>query len=126
MPSTVSSRLSGLGELGWDSTEQWREEMCFFKVSTDEKVLVGHFPHLKGLSGTDLRSLIGCGGDMASETGSASTALADPPCFLSRCLSQLDLVVNSSGQCGHLKGFCPVWVSTWRRKDEDHGNLRWQ
>lgn len=72
--------------------------MCFFKVSIVEKVLVGQVPHLKGLSGTVRMSFTGCGGVTVSGTGSASIALADPPCFLNKCLSQLDLVVNSKGQ----------------------------
>ena len=89
-------------------------------------MLVGQDTHLYGLSGTALMSLIGCGGDTVSGIGSARIALAEPPCFLSKWRSQLDLVVKSSVQCGHLNGFCPVWVRTWRRSDDDQGNLRWQ
>lgn len=85
-------------------------------------MLVGHEWHLNGLSGTVLISF--CGGDTASGMGSASMALADPPCFLKRWRSQLDLVVKSKVQWGHLKGFWPVCVRTWRRSDDDQGNFR--
>lgn len=49
---------------------------------------------------------------MVSVIGSAKIARADPPCFRKRWRSQLDLVVKSNVQCGHLNGFCPVWVRT--------------
>lgn len=124
--SDASSLISGFGEPGCESPVPCREDMCFFKVSIEEKVLLGHEAHLNGLSGTVLLSFADCGGGTASGIGSARIALADPPCFLNRWRSQFDFVVKRRGQWGHLKGFCPVCVSTWRRSDEDQGNFLWQ
>lgn len=84
-------------------------------------MLAGQVAHLKGLSGT---ALVSFGVGIVSGIGSAKMALADPPCFLNKCRSQLDLVVKRRGQWGHLKGFWPVWVRTCRRREEDQGNFR--
>ena len=48
------------------------------------------------------------------------------PCLRKRWRSQLDLVVNQSGHCGHLYGFWPVCVRMCRRRELVHGNLREQ
>ena len=73
---------------------------CLLRLAADEKQLLRQRPHLNGLSGAPEREPSPLGWPWPSSPADPD---AEAPCFLIWWRSQLDLVVNHSGQDLHLR-----------------------